>query len=208
MATASKYCSVTAAIADDNDNTLEEPTMREVDRRTRVSRRVFLRGAATAAPAAAVAVAGVTITRESAWAQTAKNLSPHGMATLVRAARDIFPHDHLADTYYVAAVAGYDKAAGNAEAKEMIESGVARLDADAKDRFGHAYLDVPWEADRLVVLRGVEATAFFKKLRSELVVSLYNQKAVWAKFGYEGASADKGGYIDRGFNDIDWLPEV
>jgi hypothetical protein len=27
-------------------------------------------------------------------------------------------------------------------------------------------------------------------------------------FGYEGASADKGGYIDRGFNDIDWLPKV
>jgi len=24
-------------------------------------------------------------------------------------------------------------------------------------------------------------------------------------FGYEGASADKGGYIERGFDDIDWL---
>jgi hypothetical protein len=28
---------------------------------------------------------------------------------------------------------------------------------------------------------------------------------VWAKFGYEGPSADKGGYISRGFDDIDWL---
>ena len=25
--------------------------------------------------------------------------------------------------------------------------------------------------------------------------------------GYEGASFDKGGYINRGFNDLDWLPE-
>jgi len=34
---------------------------------------------------------------------------------------------------------------------------------------------------------------------------LYNQKPLWAKFGYEGSSADKGGYINRGFNDIDWV---
>jgi hypothetical protein len=37
------------------------------------------------------------------------------------------------------------------------------------------------------------------------VVSLYNQKDLWTKFGYEGSSADKGGYINRGFNDIDWV---
>ncbi len=182
--------------------------MRDVDRRTRVSRRVFLRGAATAAPAAAVAAAGVTITREAAWAQNAKNLVPHTMATLVKAARDIFPHDHLADTYYVTAVSGWDAAAAKDETRAMIEGGVARLDEDAKDRFGVAYIDVPWEEQRLVVLRAAENTAFFKQLRGGLVVSLYNQKAVWAKFGYEGSSADKGGYIHRGFNDIDWLPEV
>jgi hypothetical protein len=182
--------------------------MRDVDRRTRVSRRIFLRGAATAAPAAAVAAAGVTITREAAWAQNAKNLLPHTMATLVKVARDIFPHDHLADAYYVTAVAGYDDAAKNEDARTMIEAGVARLDADAKDRFGQAYIDVAWEDDRLVVLRANEQTAFFKKLHGDLIASLYNQKAVWPKFGYEGSSADKGGYIHRGFNDIDWLPET
>ena len=45
-------------------------------------------------------------------------------------------------------------------------------------------------------------------MRSTLVVSLYNQKDLWAKFGYEGSSADKGGYINRGFSDIDWLPQA
>ena len=182
--------------------------MRDVDRRTRVSRRVFLRGAATAAPAAAVAAAGITITREAAWAQGAKNLTPHAMATLVKAARDIFPHDHLADTYYVTAVSGWDAAAAKDDQRAMIEGGVARLDADARDRFGVAYIDVPWEEQRLTVLRANETTPFFNKLRGDLVVSLYNQKAVWPKFGYEGSSADKGGYIHRGFNDIDWLPDV
>ena len=39
--------------------------MREVDRRTKVSRRVFLRGSATAVPAAAAAVAGMSISPDS-----------------------------------------------------------------------------------------------------------------------------------------------
>ena len=58
------------------------------------------------------------------------------------------------------------------------------------------------------ILQALEATPFFGRLRGDLVVSLYNQKEVWPIFGYEGASYDKGGYIERGFNDIDWLPEA
>ena len=30
---------------------------------------------------------------------------------------------------------------------------------------------------------------------------------MWDLLGYEGYSSDKGGYINRGFNDLDWLPE-
>jgi hypothetical protein len=41
-----------------------------------------------------------------------------------------------------------------------------------------------------------------------MMLTLYNNPDVWPKFGYEGASADKGGYINRGFNDIDWLPSA
>ena len=39
------------------------------------------------------------------------------------------------------------------------------------------------------------------------MVTLYNDKEVWDVLGYEGASFDKGGYVNRGFNDLDWLPE-
>jgi len=28
---------------------------------------------------------------------------------------------------------------------------------------------------------------------------------VWPKFGYEGSSSERGGYINRGFDDINWL---
>ena len=62
------------------------------------------------------------------------------------------------------------------------------------------------DADRRVaLLKAIETDGFFQKVRGNLVTGLYNNKEVWPLFGYEGASADQGGYIDRGFNDIDWL---
>jgi hypothetical protein len=178
--------------------------MRVIDRRTQVGRRVFLKGSATALPAAALAGTGLTAT--AAWAQETKVFTPHVMATLVRMSRDIFPHDHIADSFYVTAVLPWDdKAAADASFRDLMEQGVARLDSDSKDAMGSDYLGVAWENDRVKLLQGIEHTAFFKKARGDLVVSLYNQEAIWPKFGYEGSSAEHGGYIHRGFDDIDWL---
>ena len=178
--------------------------MREIDRRTQVSRRTFLRTTGAAVP---LAMAGASISATAAWAQDAKSLTPHTVATVVKAARDIYPHDRIADLFYVRAVTPWDaKAAKDPAVKAMLEDGVARLDADAQDRFGTAYLGTNWEADRVVVLRANEQTKFFRTLRADLVTSLYNQPEIWPKFGYEGSSAEYGGYLARGFNDIDWLP--
>ncbi len=181
--------------------------MRTVDKRTQFNRRTILRGGATILPAAALASVGAGITAEAAWAQEAKSFTPHVMATLVKASRDIYPHDQIPDSFYVTAVTPWDdKAAADDKFKALLVDGVARLDSDARDRFGSEYLRTPWEADRVRVLQGIEQSAFFKKIRSDLVVSLYNQPEIWPKFGYEGPSAEYGGYLHRGFDDIDWLP--
>jgi hypothetical protein len=182
--------------------------MREVDRRGKYSRRIFLQGAATAVPVVAVAAsAGIGI--EDAWAADATTLTPATLKTLVKVARDIYPHDFLVDSYYITAIKPWDgKAAKDPAVKAMLEDGVRRLDQDAKDRHKVAYVQVPWEADRIVLLQGIEQTDFFKSVRSDLIASLYNQEAVWPKFGYEGSSAEHGGYINRGFADIDWLPKA
>ena len=182
--------------------------MREVDRRGKYSRRIFLQGAATAVPVVAVAAsAGIGI--EDAWATDATTLTPTTLKTLVKVARDIYPHDFLVDSYYITAIKPWDgKAAKDPAVKAMLEDGVRRLDQDAKDRHKVAYVQVPWEADRIVLLQGIEQTDFFKSVRSDLIASLYNQEAVWPKFGYEGSSAEHGGYINRGFADIDWLPKA
>src|SRR6201993_3379761 len=150
--------------------------MREVDRRGRYTRRIFLQGAATAVPVVAVAAsAGIGI--EDAWADDATTLTPATLKTLVKVARDIYPHDFLVDSYYITAVKPWDgKAAKDPAVKAMIEGGVGRLDQDAHDRHQVPYAEVPWEADRVALLRGIEQTEFFSKLRGDLVVSLYNQK--------------------------------
>ncbi len=139
--------------------------------------------------------------QSAAWAIEVTALKPETMATLVQMARDIYPHDRIPDERYVVAVKGYD----TPEQAEIVEAGVAALDAAARGQ-GHAsYLGALWEAERVSILKAVERSEFFQTVRAGLVTGLYNQKEVWPLFGYEGESFSMGGYIDRGFNDINWL---
>ncbi|KJS19385.1 MAG: Twin-arginine translocation pathway signal [Hoeflea sp. BRH_c9] len=154
-----------------------------------------------AAGATFVVGSGFIAGADAAWAMETTALKPESMATLIQMARDIYPHDHVADEFYAIAVKGYD----TAETAPDIEAGIAALDAAARGK-GHAsYLDTGWERDRVDILRAMEDSAFFQRIRGGLVTGLYNQKAVWPLFGYEGESFSQGGYIDRGFNDINWL---
>jgi len=118
--------------------------MREIDRRSKYNRRVFLQGAATTVPVVAVASsAGLGIT--DAWAEDATTLTPAALKTLLKVARDIYPHDFLADSYYITAVKPWDgKAAKDLAVKAMISDGVARLDQDARDRHKVPYAEVAW----------------------------------------------------------------
>ncbi|MAS13878.1 MAG: Twin-arginine translocation pathway signal [Nitratireductor sp.] len=156
---------------------------------------------ASAVGASFVIGSGFIAAPDAAWAAETEHLVPETFATLVQMARDIYPHDHVSDEFYVIAVKGYD----TAEAAPGIEAGIAALDAAARGRGYARYLAVGWERDRVDLLRAIEEGAFFQQIRGGLVTGLYNQKAVWPLFGYEGESYSKGGYIDRGFNDINWL---
>src|SRR5215469_14080560 len=169
-----------------------------------VSRRTFLqRSALGFAAAVAITPAGALLNVSEAWGLEVKALKPETMKTLILVARDIYPHDRIADKYYAIAMKSYDdKAAGDASAKAAIEAFVSALDTAAGPG---GYVAEAWEADRVALLRARSADPMFETIRSGLVVSLYNQQEVWPIFGYEGESFSKGGYIDRGFSDITWL---
>ncbi len=168
-----------------------------------VTRRNFI---ASSGAIALVISSGALISATEAWGVKVEALKPETMHTLIQMARDIYPHDRLADRFYALAVKGYDAQAGkDAALRKLIENGVTTLDGLAKAAHGAPYVGVGWEADRVALLRQIEHGAFFQKIRGGLVTGLYNNKEVWPIFGYEGESASKGGYLERGFNDIDWL---
>lgn len=170
----------------------------------KIDRRRFLAG--SAASAAIIVVGRALIHPGEAWGLEVAALKPDTMLTLVKIARDIYPHDRLPDKYYAIAVKGYDqKAADSADVRTTIEDGVLLVDGLAKAQHGVPYVAIDWEEPRVAILRQIEAAPFFVMIRSGLIVGLYNQKEIWPLFGYEGESASQGGYINRGFNDLTWL---
>lgn len=181
--------------------------MRRLERTATLSRRAFLKGGGMTALGVAVipATALLTPTRD-ALAQSFQALAPETGKTLLVMARDIFPHDRISDRYYMQAVEPYDKAAaGDPKLKALLDEGARGLDALARQRFGKPYAEVASEAERVGLLHAIETGAFFQKVKGDLVTGLYNNKAVWPLLGYEGSSWQKGGYLHRGFDDIDWL---
>jgi hypothetical protein len=153
------------------------------------------------AGALAVVGTGFIAAPNAAWAVEVTVITPNEMATLLQMARDIYPHDQVADQFYAVAVKGYD----SEDMKAMVAEGVAALDTAAKAAGFDSYVAAGWEEDRVKLLQGIEMTPFFQTVRSGLVTGLYNQKEVWPIFGYQGESFSQGGYVERGFNDIDWL---
>lgn len=176
---------------------------------TVASRRIFLkRGGGVALGLAAVQAAGLTASAIplEAYAANFSNLSAPVGTTLMRMARDIFPHDKLDSKYYAAVIESYDqKAPTDAELKKLISTGVSNINAAAVKRFGKPYAEIASEGDRVVLLYAIEQTPFFQKVRGDLLYGLYNNKEVWSFFGFEGSSWEKGGYRERGFDNIDWL---
>ncbi len=154
-----------------------------------------------AAGALAVTGAGFIAAPNAAWAVEVTVITPDQMATLLQMARDIYPHDQVPDPFYAVAVKGYD----SEDMKALVAEGVTALDAAARAAGFDSYVAAGWEEDRVKFLQGIETTPFFQTVRAGLVTGLYNQKEVWPIFGYQGESFSQGGYIERGFNDIDWL---
>jgi hypothetical protein len=166
-----------------------------------MGRRAFL--ATTSAAGAVVMAAGgnLVIGGNGAWAMSTKALSGDEAAMLVRMARATYPHAMLDDAIYGKVVYALDeKAAADPALLKNLQSGAATLKEKKFDT-----LDDEAQA---AVLKAMESSAPFQAVRGECVVGIYNNPDVWTALGYEGPSAELGGYINRGFSDIDWLQDA
>jgi len=170
-----------------------------------VNRRRFLQSTGLATVAVAAGGLGATplFDARAVWAAT-RIISPSQAATLVVMARHLFPHDALGDQYYAAAVAALDEeAAEDPELAAQLVQGVAGLDQAIGIPFTRLSA-----GNQLKVIESVEGTPFFNTVRAATLGALYTNDTVARAFGFEGSSVEYGGYINRGFNDLGWLPEL
>lgn len=131
------------------------------------------------------------------------NLDDHTTKALVKMCRQLYPHDFLGDMYYAKVVEVIDEQAGADEThKALIVGGVKGLD----EVFKIDFVDLS-NGYQIQALEAIEGSEFFESVRTDTVKHLYNNPLVWRYFGYEGPSAHLGGYINRGFDDISWIPD-
>ena len=165
------------------------------------SRRDFL--CSTSFLAVGLATGGsMILAPDYAWALSTTALDAHTAQTLLVMARQLFPHDRLGDQYYATVVEAIDKqAASDAVLRKLLTDGVARLDGAR----GIRWVELSNGARRSV-LKTEEASEFFSTMRTATINNLYGNPLVCRFFGFEGSSVEHGGYINRGFDDIGWLP--
>jgi hypothetical protein len=126
--------------------------------------------------------------------------------TLLRLLRDVFPHDNLADVFYANALVPLDDAAATDGAvQSMLADGIADLDRRAVDAGGRSFSELSSEAARVDILEAIESTPFFSTVHGTSQIPFYNQSDLWPAFGFEGPSSPLGGYLNRGFDDLDWI---
>jgi len=180
--------------------------MKLLDWASKFTRRVFIARGATTIAVAAVAGKSLFADPSRAAAVEPAGLTGEQSRALLRFTRDLFPHDRLPDGAYQKAVAPLLAEATNVQAtRQLLVEGIAELDASTRASAGKAYADVADESIRVAAIEKIQGGPFFAKVYGDTITPLYNQPGMWAKFGYQGPSSALGGYLHRGFNDLDWL---
>jgi hypothetical protein len=115
--------------------------------------------------------------------------------------RTMFPHaDFPAGPYERTAAAIVESGDEDPRTAAQLQQGLAELEAaEFADLDDHA---------RLEYLREIAGSTFFETIRAKTILVLYNDPEVWELLGYEGPAHEQGGYVERGFADLDWLPDA
>jgi hypothetical protein len=137
------------------------------------------------------------------WVAALRVFDAHVAQTLLVAARTLYPHDSLPERVYRRVVAEFDRMAGASPAAAQMMAQFVDL---ADEAMPLPFVELS-EGYRVEVLKRLEGTPAFRLVQRSAVRFLYDDIEVWKAFGYEGASVHLGGYVKRGFDDLDWLPD-
>lgn len=166
-----------------------------------VSRRMFLMTTAMAGVTTSAMLSGASPVFASA-------LNEAEGATLLQMTQDIYPHPDLLDVSHYQAITDtvLTNAEGDAAMAEGLRDGLKRMNEQAEALFGVPYTQIEDPDAREGLLRKFQNEGFFQGVRWTAYFGIYNNKELWPLFGYQGSSVEHGGYIDRGFSDITFVP--
>lgn len=117
--------------------------------------------------------------------------------------RTVFPHEELSDSFYAGVAKRYLGEIDVDEARRAEhDRGLKLLDGSHIADF----VDLPVVIQKKLVDK-VDEAPFFKTLLWRGAELIYRDPEIWNLVGYEGSSLEYGGYKERGFDDIDWLPK-
>lgn len=123
---------------------------------------------------------------------------------LARVSRLLFPHDALPDAVYLSVVRAIESDMQNDEqTRELVSNVVALFNQQA----GSDWMTMS-TARQIEVLESIQDSTLFRYLHNRTLESLYRDPKVWTLVGYQGSSIEHGGYLHRGFDDIDWLEDL
>ncbi len=152
------------------------------------SRRLFLK----------TSISLIGIITIPSFLQAKKNINTN-LSDLTAFCYVLYPHKGLDIKYY-------EKCAKNLlrdkSKNKILLTGIKRLNA----LYNQPFSSLKYINQKKVIqyISSVD-NRFFTLVKNFLITGLYGNKETWDYFGYEGASFSKGGYLNRGFDDIKWL---
>ena len=130
-----------------------------------------------------------------------KYLDSSSALLLAQVSRLLFPHNSLADRVYLNVIGDIDADMSSNEKTRML---INRAIVIFNDKADGNWLKSPI-IRQLELLRSLQGSELFAYLHTRTIESLYRNPEVWKLIGYQGSSVEYGGYLHRGFDDIDWL---
>lgn len=113
----------------------------------------------------------------------------------------LFPHPGLGQDVYTQVTARLgEKIEQSSALTTLLDEAMQALAGEPPE--GWATLSA---SQQTAALERIQHTPFFQFVLNETLALIYRHPRTWELLGYEGSSLEFGGYINRGFNDIDWL---
>ncbi|MFI7481808.1 hypothetical protein ACH9EU_05255 [Kocuria sp. M1R5S2] len=130
-------------------------------------------------------------------------LTDEAKRTLTRVIRVAFPHPQIPDGPYERMT---EKIVAEAEGSTWFRMALTQGLLTLNSLSDRPFTELDDDA-ALKVLKRIADLEFFGFVRRTTVLHFYDDPEVWEALGYEGESFSKGGYLHRGFDDLDWLPD-